>query len=94
MHFTVNMHYTKARFAISRVRLFRTGLARPFVIAIPSLILIHFWWLDSAPAIGPQAWLAWGLCTLLLAWFAGLTTDERGQLVRLAGRRPQHAYKL
>jgi O-antigen/teichoic acid export membrane protein len=94
MHFIVNMHFTKNKFAITRVRLFGVGLARPLIIAIPSLVLLPFWWSNSAPAFGLEAWLAWGVCTLLLAWFAGLTAEERGRLISLAGRRPQHAYKI
>jgi len=94
MHFVVNMHFTKTKFAISRFRLLLIGLVRPAMIAIPSLILIRYWWSKTAPAFGVQAWLGWGLCTVLLAWFAGLNAKERGGLIRLAGRRLQHAYKL
>jgi O-antigen/teichoic acid export membrane protein len=93
-HFALNMRYTKAKFAVSRVRLFLTGLARPCAIAIPSLILVRLWWSKSAPTFGWQVGLAWGLCTLLLTWFAALNAAERAALVRLVDRRPQPANKL
>jgi O-antigen/teichoic acid export membrane protein len=87
MHFTLNMHYTKAKFAISRVQLFITGIARPSLIAIPSLLLIRLWWSDSAPAFGLEVWISWGLGTALLAWFGVLNAEERRALIRMFGMR-------
>jgi O-antigen/teichoic acid export membrane protein len=94
VHFTVNMHFTRPKFAISRARLFMAGLGRPALIAIPSLILVRYWWSNSAPAFGLPAWFAWGLSSALLACFAGLTAEERHGLVRLASTRLQDACKI
>lgn len=87
MHFVLNMHYTRVKLAISQVRLFFEGLVRPSAIAIPSLLLVPYWWTFAAPKFGPQLWLPWGLCTLLLAWFVGFNPEERLSLLRLAKRR-------
>jgi O-antigen/teichoic acid export membrane protein len=93
-HLILNMHFTKAKFSISRMRLFITGLIRPTVIAVPSLLLVPYWWSNSPPAISIGVWLAWVLCTLLLVWLVALNAEEREALARLANRRPQPAYKL
>jgi hypothetical protein len=88
-HFVLNMYYTKAKFAISRVRLFFGGLALPSAIAVPSLFLVPRWWSCSQPEFGVQVWLAWVVFTLLIAWFVGLNGG-----VRLAAKRVQPAYKI
>lgn len=86
VHFAVNMHYTKSKFAISRARLFLTGLARPCLIAIPSILLFPYWWSSSAPSFSGQIWLVWSLVTMLLAWLVGLNAQERVAIGRFAGR--------
>ncbi|HTV81011.1 MAG TPA: polysaccharide biosynthesis C-terminal domain-containing protein [Acidobacteriaceae bacterium] len=85
-HFIINMRYTMAKFTISRMRLFLTGLVRPATIAVPSLLLITFWWSSAAPAFNQQIWLGWGLGTLILAWLVGLKAMERDALVGFVGR--------
>jgi O-antigen/teichoic acid export membrane protein len=87
MHFTVNMHHTRAKLAISRVRLLFAGLVRPVVIAIPSLLLAPYWWTSAAPTLGLQLWLIWGLSTLLLVCLVGLNTEDRSSLLSLVGQR-------
>ena len=93
-HFTVNMHYTITKFAISRMRLFFSGLLRPGAIAIPSLLLVPFWWSSSAPRFNSQVWIAWSVATVLLAWLVGLNPEERGALVTLVKRHinPRSSY--
>jgi O-antigen/teichoic acid export membrane protein len=85
-HFTLNMHYTKAKFAISRVRLFLSGLVRPSLIAIPSIVLVPYWWSSSAPSFSPQIWAAWTLVTMLLVVLVGLNAQERVAIGRIIGR--------
>lgn len=87
VNFTVNMHYTYARFAISRVRLFFTGLLRPAVIGIPSLLLLPYWWSSAAPVFAMSVWLGWGVSTLCLAWFVSLNAEERSALIGFFDRR-------
>jgi O-antigen/teichoic acid export membrane protein len=86
-HFIFNMRYTMAKFAISRLRLFLAGLGRPALIAVPSMLLIRFWWSFSAPAFNGGIWLGWGLTTLALAWFVGLNATERTSLVAFVNHR-------
>ena len=71
-HFVINMHYTKAKFAISRVRLFFGGLVLPCAIAIPSLYLVPRWWSRSRPEFSPQLWLAWAVSTMLIGFGVGV----------------------
>jgi O-antigen/teichoic acid export membrane protein len=81
MHFGVSMHYTQENFAISRLRLFWNGLLRPTTIAIPSLLLVPFWWVSGAPALSTWLWILWGVSTLLLMWFVCITANERRMLI-------------
>lgn len=81
MHFGVSMHYTQENFAISRLRLFWNGLLRPMTIAIPSVLLVPFWWVTGAPAISTWLWILWGVSTLLLMWFVCVTANERRMLI-------------
>jgi O-antigen/teichoic acid export membrane protein len=86
MHFGVSMHYTR-NLAISRMDLFVKGLLRPAVIVIPSALLLPYWWLNGAPAISLQVWFLWAVTSLLLTWFPGMTSEDRGSLVRVVNKR-------
>jgi O-antigen/teichoic acid export membrane protein len=86
MNFGVSMHYTR-NLAISRLDLFVKGLLRPAIMAIPSALLLPYWWLSGAPAISLQLWLAWGSTSLALTWFASMTAEDRKSLIRLANDR-------
>jgi O-antigen/teichoic acid export membrane protein len=77
MHFLISMHFTRAQFDISRPRLFITGIARPLLIGLPSLLLVRDWWLSGAPAMGWLLWPLWAAGTLLLVWLMGLAPAER-----------------
>jgi O-antigen/teichoic acid export membrane protein len=81
MHFGVSMHYTQENFAISRLCLFWNGLLRPTIIAIPSVLLVPFWWISGAPALSIRLWILWGVSTLLLMWFVCITANERRMLI-------------
>jgi O-antigen/teichoic acid export membrane protein len=87
MHFALNMHYTQSKFAVSRTKLFLHGLARPMLIAVPSLLLVRLWWATTGPSFSPAAWILWGLSSLLIAWYAGLNRAERDSLVGTVGAR-------
>jgi len=87
MHFAISMRYTYRKLAVSRTQLFLSGLLRPAVIAIPSLLVLPLWWSKGTPSFTPQLWLLWGLGTLLLAWFVGLKAEERSGLIRLTANR-------
>jgi O-antigen/teichoic acid export membrane protein len=87
VHFILNMRLTQTKLSISRTQLFFTGLVRPSLIGLPSLVLVPYWWSSGAPAFGVQAWLAWGVSTCVLAWFVGMKEEERDALTKLAFRR-------
>jgi hypothetical protein len=87
VHFAFNMKYTYPKFSISRLQLFLESVLRPGVIAIPSLLLLPRWWTSTAPSLSPSLWIAWGISTVLLAWFVGLNAEERSRLVGLTKSR-------
>lgn len=87
MHFGINMHYTYSKFAVSRTRLFLNGIARPSLIAVPSLLLVRLWWSATAPSFAPATWAIWALSTLLLTWYVGLQRGERTSLIETIGAR-------
>jgi len=87
VHFAINMHFTYSKFAVSRSRLFLTGLARPSLVAIPSVLLVRRWWSPTAPSFGPATWVFWSLSTLLLTWYIGFNHGERASLIQTVGAR-------
>jgi O-antigen/teichoic acid export membrane protein len=87
MHFAVSMHYTYAKFAITRWKLFWSGLGGPLAITLPSLLLVKRWWMPTAPSMSLPVWFAWGLSTVLLAWFVGLHGAERDSVLRFVRRK-------
>jgi O-antigen/teichoic acid export membrane protein len=88
MNFGVSMHYTR-NLAISRRDLFVKGLLRPAVMAIPSALLLPYWWFNGVPTINLQLWFAWGVTTLLLTWFASMSAEDRRSLIRVFNNRMQ-----
>ncbi len=90
LHFSFSMHFTYKTLAISRSRLFLKGLLRPASIAIPSLLLLPFWWQTARASVTPALAVVWGLSTLAFAWYAGLNGEERVYL----GRRLRSGFLL
>lgn len=86
MHFGVSMHYTR-NLAISRIDLFVKGLLRPAAMAIPSILLLPYWWLRGTPAMNIQMWLFWAVTTLLCAWYVSMNAEDRSLVVRIASNR-------
>jgi O-antigen/teichoic acid export membrane protein len=87
LHFALSMHFTRQTLTVSRSRLFLEGLSRPAIVAVPSLILLPFWWSSSSLASNPWLEILWGLSTLLFAWFGSLNREERHKLTRLSKNR-------
>jgi hypothetical protein len=87
MHFALSMHYTFKEFAVSRIRLSLDGLGRPLLMAIPSLLLLRFWWFSDSPAFTLTTWIFWAVTTLLVAWFAALNPEERRAFARVVQTR-------
>ena len=87
LHFVISMHFSQQTLAIPRSRLFLRGVLQPAVIAIPSLVLLPFWWSPVHITLSTGLVMVWGLCTLASAWWGGLSAKERNDLLRLFKRR-------
>jgi O-antigen/teichoic acid export membrane protein len=87
LHFAVSMHFTQDALAISRRQLFLRGLARPAIVAIPSVLLFPLWWSASWINFGTPLAILWGVSTLFFAWFGSLDPQERAKLVRFTKNR-------
>jgi O-antigen/teichoic acid export membrane protein len=83
LHFAISMHFTHQTITISRSQLFLKGLLQPTITAVPSLLLLPLWWSPAHLTLRPPVAIVWGLSTLLLAWFGGLSNKERNGLTRL-----------
>jgi O-antigen/teichoic acid export membrane protein len=89
LHFAITMHFTHETLAISRSRLFLTGLLRPTIVVIPSLLLLPLWWSSAHLTLAAGPSIVWGLSTLALAWCLGLTREERNDLIALSESWPR-----
>jgi len=89
MHFIVSMRYTHESFAVSRTKLFFSGIVRATVPALPSILLLPFWWRIGPPALSLPVWIAWGASTILLAWYVGLTVEDRLFVAAFLRRSPK-----
>jgi len=87
MHFGVSMHFTRKNFAISRLHLLFDGILRPAVTAIPSILLVPYWWISGAPTMNRTVWFLWATTTLLFAWFLAMNGDDRKILAKILNKR-------
>jgi len=87
LHFAITMQFTRRTLDVSRAKLFISGVLRPALIAVPSLILLPLWWSHSRLTLTSQMEVVWGASTLGLAWLVGLNRNERNDLLRLAKNR-------
>ena len=87
MLFGISMGYTQVNFAIPRLRLLAGGIVRPAWMAVPSALLLPMWWRTGPPDLRPALWIGWAIATGLLAWFVGLSRDERALLKQVTTRR-------
>jgi O-antigen/teichoic acid export membrane protein len=87
VHFGVSMHFTRSTLSISRMAIFVRGLVRPAVMAVPSLVLLPYWWRSSTPGLNAEMWVLWAVTTLLLGWFGSMTEEDRRMLSRMVGSR-------
>jgi hypothetical protein len=71
------MRFTHPLIGIAPAQLFLQGMLRPSVIVLPS---IPFLW--SGLPRSPIVYCSWGAATLLVAWFAALTHEERERFAR------------
>jgi len=61
LHFAITMRFTRQTLAISRLRLFLTGLLQPAAIIIPSVVLLPLWMPPAHLVLGPRLTVGWGL---------------------------------
>jgi O-antigen/teichoic acid export membrane protein len=87
MLFGISMGYTQVNFAIPRRRLLAGGIVRPASMAVPSALLLPMWWRTGPPSLTPALWIGWAISTGLLAWFVGLSRDERVLLKQVTTKR-------
>jgi O-antigen/teichoic acid export membrane protein len=77
MHLAASMKLTYSTISMSRRRFVFTGVLRPLLCVIPSMLLIHFWSRFSMLPVSIHLMAIWALATLGIAWFIGLTSAER-----------------
>jgi O-antigen/teichoic acid export membrane protein len=86
MHLTVSMHYTQSTIMIGRRRLVWSGLIRPLLCLIPSVLLYPFWRKFSMVPANPAVLVIWAALTLAIAWRIGLTSEDRAALMSTTNR--------
>ena len=84
LHFVISMRFTRQIVAIPRSRLFLKGVLQPAIIALPSVVLLPLWWSANHLLLVNGLAILWGVSTLVLAWFFGLTGKDRDDLRRPA----------
>ena len=87
LHLTVSMRLTRPTISMSRRRFVSTGLLRPLLCVIPSLLLIPFWKESGMLPIGILMILISFFATAAIGWLAGLTSAERNDLMGVIHRR-------
>jgi hypothetical protein len=83
----VSMHFTRPTLDVSRTQLFLKGMVRPAIVALPSILLLPFWWSAAPVSLKPLIGVLWGLSTLLLAWLCSLNQEERSKLLQFTKNR-------
>jgi len=92
LHLLVSMRFTRSAITMSRRLFVLEGLLRPSLCALPSILLIPAWKTSTMLPVSPF-WLAmWALATLGIAWFIGITKEERSSLRKILLRRSNWRY--
>jgi O-antigen/teichoic acid export membrane protein len=86
LHLTVSMKLTHATISMSRRRFILTGLLRPLLCVIPSILLIPLWNQSGMLSIGIPIILISFLATAAIGWLVGLTNAERNDLMGVVHR--------
>jgi O-antigen/teichoic acid export membrane protein len=77
VHILVSMHYTRATIFIERSSYVVAGLLRPLLTTAPSFCLLFFWRKYSMLPAAPPILAIWAVLTLALAWWVGLSAEDR-----------------
>jgi O-antigen/teichoic acid export membrane protein len=86
MHFAVSMHFTR-NLAVSRIRLFFKGILQPSLMAIPTFVLLHLWWVSGKPQMNSLEWLLWSFTTLFLMATVSLQKSDRAMVLQIIERK-------
>jgi O-antigen/teichoic acid export membrane protein len=82
LHFGITMRFTRGTLAIPRFRFLTKGMLRPAIVAIPSLLILPLAW-SPAQALRAPMMLTWCISTVLLAWYVGLSSNDRSEAARM-----------
>jgi O-antigen/teichoic acid export membrane protein len=86
LHLVVSMKLTRSTISMSRRKFVVTGLLRPLMCAIPSILLVSFWREPSVVSIGLLMVLFSFLTTAAIGWLVGLTHEEKNDLMSVTRR--------
>lgn len=91
LHLVLSMRLTQSTIALSPWRYVLEGICRPMLSVVPVLLLIPMWKPLVMLPVGIPWMLAGTIACLSIAWFVGLTGDERSvfrhKLLQLSGWR-------
>lgn len=89
LHLALSMRLTQSSIALSRRRFLLQGIFRPLLCVVPAVILIPMWKKFDVFPIGVPWMLSGAVACICVAWFVGLTGEERsrlrGRISRLSG---------
>ena len=77
MHLLVSIPLTRKAIQMDRSRFLLHGIARPFLVVIPSLLLLPFWRRTSMLPAQPAVLALWAAVTSAIAWRVVLTAEDR-----------------
>ena len=83
VHFVVSVPRTQDTFLISPCKLFSTGIMRPAIAALPTILLLPLLWPPTLMLHTLRIGTAWATASALLVWYVGLITPERNRIVQL-----------
>jgi O-antigen/teichoic acid export membrane protein len=86
MHFGISMRYTQSSLALPRTQLLVKGIVRPASIAVPSALLFPRWCHTGPPSIDTRLYVVWFVSTLLLAWFVGMSREDRALVLQVISK--------
>jgi O-antigen/teichoic acid export membrane protein len=85
-HFAVSIPGTQPAVAVSRLRLWSEGMARPLVGFLPLLLSLPIWRRYAMLPLPLLSTVLWAAATLALLWWVGLAPADRLQMNQLARR--------
>ena len=81
VHFLVSMPRTQDTIAVSPWKLFEKGFLPPVVAAIPTALLLYFFWQPVQVPYTLVIIVIWAVATVVLAWKPGLNASEHADLL-------------